>query len=181
MFDRANAAQRGGMWSKLRFLASRKGLPDGDFVTNFEYPAELQPPRRATGHGLYALLGIGRKDTAARERQMRRNFDFFGAPTVIFVFAHGGLREFSVLDAGIWMQTLMLSAHAHGLATCAQGALATWGSPVRQVFDVPERYKLVCGVSIGFASDAPVNAYNPGRQAPGELLIPLKAAQPLER
>lgn len=169
-FDRGMAAQRAGWLGKLKFFALREGLPDGDFRTNFEYPEDLQPRRRATGHGLYELLGIGRKDHAAREQQMRRNFAFFGAPTVLFVFVHGGLREFAALDAGIFVQTLMLSAQAHGLATCAQGALATWAGPVRQVFDVPPAYKLICGVSIGYASTNPVNAYNPGRGEPAALL-----------
>ena len=114
-FDLAMKAQQGGLLGKLKLLATRKGQPDGDFATNFAYPADLQPRRRATGHGLYELLGIARHDKAARNRQMRRNFEFFGAPTVIFVFAHQGLREFSILDAGIFLQTLMLSAQAHGL------------------------------------------------------------------
>ncbi len=170
-FDAGMAAQRGGWWGKLKLLLDRKGLPDGDFVTNFEYPSDLQPRRRATGHGLYALLSIGRADHAAREAQMRRNFEFFGAPTALFVFVHGGLREFAVLDAGILVQTLMLSAHAHGLGTCAQGALATWAGPVRAAFDVPKDYKLICGVSLGYASAHPVNQYHPGRGAVADLLI----------
>ena len=133
-------------------LVTPGAMPDGDFKTNLAYPQDLQPRRRDTGHGLYALLGIARNDHAAREQQMRRNFEFFGAPTVLFVFVHAGLREFSVLDAGIWLQSLMLSAQAHGLATCAQGALATWAGPVRAAFDVPPHYKLICGVSIGAGS-----------------------------
>jgi len=40
--------------------------------------------------------------------------EFFGAPTVIFLFVHSKLKEFSVLDAGGFLQTLMLSAHARG-------------------------------------------------------------------
>lgn len=163
-FDKGMAAQRGGWLGKLKLLATRDGLPDGDFTTNFEYPQDLQPRRRATGHGLYALLGIGRKDHAAREAQMRRNFEFFGAPTAIFVFVHSGLREFSVLDAGIFVQTLMLSAHAHGLGSCAQGALATWAGPVRDAFAIPKDYKLICGVSIGYPSEHPINGFNPGRR-----------------
>ncbi len=152
-------------------LVTRRGLPDGDFTTNFKYPKDLQLSRRATGHGLYALLGIDRKDHAARNRQMRRNFEFFGAPVVLFFFVHEGLREFSVLDAGIAVQTLLLSAHAHGLGSCAQGALATWAGPVRKEFDVPEQYKLICGVSLGFAAPKPVNQFNPGRGGPGTILL----------
>ncbi len=170
-FDQGMAAQRGGWLGKLKLWASRDGLPDGDFTTNFEYPADLQPRRRATGHGLYELLGISRKDHAAREAQMRKNFEFFGAPTAIFVFVHSGLREFSVLDAGIFTQTLMLSAHARGLGTCAQGALATWAGPVRAAFDVPNDYKLICGISIGYPSPRMVNSFNPGRAPVAELQL----------
>lgn len=170
-FDLGMRAQREGWFGKLKLLAHRRVLPDGDYATNFAYPNDLQPRRRATGHGLYKLLGIERNDAAAREAQMRKNFEFFGAPTVIFVWVHSGLREFSVLDAGIFLQTLMLSAHGHGLGTCAQGALATWAGPVRQAFAVPARYKLICGVSIGYPTDHPVNRYDPGRAPPSELLL----------
>ena len=164
-FDRGMAAQRGGAVARLKLLLTRRGLPDGDFATQFAYPADLQPRRQETGRGLYELLGIGRHDMAARDRQLRRNFEFFGAPTVLFLFAHKGLREFSVLDAGIYLQTLMLSAQARGLATCAQGALATWAGPVRAAFEIPQPYRLICGVSIGYASEHVVNTFNPGRPA----------------
>ena len=171
-FELGIQAQRKGWLGKLQLLTrQRHVLPDGDFETNFAYPEDLQPQRRATGHGLYELLGIGRKDHLAREAQMRRNFVFFGAPTAIFVFVHSGLREFSVLDAGIYLQSLMLSAQAHGLGTCAQGALATWAGPVRQAFDVPADYKLIGGLSIGYASEHAINHYNPGRVNVADLLL----------
>jgi nitroreductase len=169
LFDRGMSAQRGGALAKLKLLLTRHGLPDGDFDTQFTYPNDLQPRRRETGRGLYDLLGIGHHDRAARDTQMRRNFEFFGAPTVLFLFAHRGLREFSVLDTGVYLQTLMLSAQAHGLATCAQGALATWAGPVRQAFEIPAPYRLICGVSIGYASAHVVNDFNPGRAAPTTL------------
>lgn len=170
-FDAGIRALEGGTIGKLKMLLMRDGIPDGDFATNFAYPKDLLPRRRATGFGLYQLLGIARSDTAARNRQLRRNFEFFGAPTVMFMFVHKGLGAFSVLDAGIFLQTLMLSAHARGLATCAEGALATWAGPVKQAFDVPQNYKLICGLSIGYASGHAVNRYNPGRGEATELLI----------
>jgi nitroreductase len=170
-FDAGIKTLERGMIGKLKMLLTRDGIPDGDFATNFEYPKDLLPRRRATGFGLYQLLGIARNDRAARKRQLRRNFEFFGAPTVMFIFVHKGLGAFSVLDAGIFLQTLMLSAHARGLATCAEGALATWAGPVKQAFAVPKDYKLICGLSIGYASGQAVNQYNPGRGNVTELLI----------
>jgi nitroreductase len=77
-----------------------------------------------------------------------------------------------VLDAGFMLQTLLLSAHARGLGTCAQGALAMWAGPVRAEFEVPDHYRLLCGVSIGYASDHVVNEYAPVRPAVDEILLP---------
>jgi nitroreductase len=172
-YDAAVALQGGGLIGKLMaFLTRSKALPDGDFDTRFEYPKELTPRRRATGFGLYALLGIAREDSAARNRQMRRNFEFFGAPVVLFVFVRQELGAYSVLDAGIFLQSLMLAAQARGLGTCAEGALGTWAGPVREAFDVPPAYKLLCGVALGWPSGHVVNAYNPGRAEVAEMLIP---------
>jgi nitroreductase len=145
--------------------------PDGDFAIPLAYPEDLQERRRATGYGLYSVLGIDRSDRDARDRQMLRNFEFFGAPTALFAFVHEGLGAYSVLDAGFMLQTLLLSAHARGLSTCAQGALAVWAGPVRAEFDVPDHYRLICGVSLGYASDHPVNAFDPGRPSVDEVLI----------
>lgn len=79
------------------------------------YPAALQQSRKECGAGLYGLLGIGRQDKDKKEKQIRKNFEFFGAPTVMFVFVHGDLGVYSALDAGILLQTIMLAAQTHGV------------------------------------------------------------------
>jgi nitroreductase len=70
----------------------------------------------------------------------------------------------------------MLSARARGLGSCAQGALALWPGPVRAEFDVPEAYALVCGVSIGYPSSHPVNAFRPGRAPLDDVLLSPRSA-----
>jgi nitroreductase len=147
-------------------------VPNGDHLLLFDYPPELQARRRATGFGLYAALGIGREDRDRREAQYRRNFSFFDAPAVAFLFAHEALGSYSVLDAGVFLQTFLLAAAAEGLGTCAQASLASYPQVVRRHFEVPEGYRLLCGVSIGWpAADAPENRYRPGRMAVSELLL----------
>ena len=170
-FDAGMRAMEGGALGKLKAFVTREGMPDGDFKVNFEYPKDLLPARRATGFGLYKLLGIDRHDMAARNAQMRKNFEFFGAPVALFIFVHKGLREYSVLDAGILLQSIMLSAHTRGLGTCAQGALATWASSVRAEFEVPADYKLICGMALGYPSEDKVNAYDPGRVGMEEIVL----------
>ena len=174
-YDHAMRLRRGGPVGRARLAMTRLGRPIGDYRVPLQYPGELQERRRQTGHGLYSALGIDRGDRDARDRQMRRNFEFFGAPTALFVFTHEGLGEYSVSDAGAMIQTLMLAAHARGVGSCAQGALALWSAPVREAFVVPEHYRLLCGVALGYPTDAPVNAYAPPRRVLGEVLLPARA------
>ena len=171
-FQRLAALQRAPAWKKALGALKGGAMPDGDFRPILRYPEDLQPRRVATGVGLYKLLGIGREDHAAREAQMARNFIFFDAPVVMFVFAHKGLGVYSALDAGIFLQSLMLSATDRGLGTCAQGALALWRSPIEQRFEIPAPYQLLCGLSLGYPVDAPVNRFQPGRQSLDELRLP---------
>jgi nitroreductase len=177
-YDAAAKLLSGGLLARLRALVIREGLPDGDFDTRLTYPEDLQPRRRASGLGLYQTLGIARDDRPARTAQMRKNFEFFGAPTVMFLFVHRGLAEFAVLDAGLFLQSFLLAAQVRGLSTCAQGALATWAPPVREAFEVPAQYKLLCGVSIGYAAPTAVNAFNPGRVDARDLVMAARPRPP---
>src|SRR5947207_919073 len=69
-FDAGRALQRGSALTKLKGLLTRKGLPTSDVRVPMEYPDDLQAARRATGFGLYGVLGIERTDHPARDRQM---------------------------------------------------------------------------------------------------------------
>ena len=163
LFDQAWPLMNGDWFKKLQLLIFRKGWPDGDFRTIFKYPALLQKRRLKTGKALYEFLGITRDDKEGKEKAWRQNFEFFGAPVAMFLFVHKDLKAYAALDAGIFLQTIMLSAHCLGLGTCAQGALATWVSPVRNHLEIPPDFKLIVGLSLGYPSDNPVNTFNVGR------------------
>jgi len=172
-----SALQRAPKWRQLLAYLTNKNMPSNDYKQALVYPKELQSRRLATAKGLYGLLGIERQDTQKRDQQMARNFEFFGAPVAVFVFAHKGLGVYSVLDAGILIQTIMLAAEARGISSCAQGALALWRKPLDQHFDIPKEYKLLCGVSLGYASNHPVNNYRPARLSSDQLILTPKKSQ----
>jgi nitroreductase len=159
----ASAALRGSWWDKVLFFLKRDGLPTSDYQVWRPYPADLKSRSNKIGRDLYAHLGVARGDKVGRDEQWARNFDMFGAPVAIFVFTHKGLPTYAVSDAGLFMQNLMLSAHARGLGTCAQGALAVWSDPVRAEFTVPKQYKLLCGIAMGYPSNDNVNSFRAER------------------
>ena len=134
-----------------------------DFTHEIPYPPGLIERSQRVGKGIYDTLGIDRADKESRFRFLERNYEFFGAPVALFFFTHRGLDHFGTLDLGLYMQTLMLSAKSHGIGTCAQGYLGNYPDIIREEFDVPKEYALVCGMSIGYPSDHPINSWQAER------------------
>ena len=159
----ADKALEGGIWGKIKLFFTRYGLPESDYRVFRPYPKDLKVRSSRVGAELYGHIGIKRDDRKARSAQWARNYEFFGAPVSLFIFTHSGLGEYSVSDAGLFMQNLMLSAHAHGLGSCAQGASALWAPVVKAEFDVPKEYKLLCGIALGYASEHHVNTFKADR------------------
>lgn len=170
-WEAAGKALRGGLLGKAKLLFTRYGLPTSDYKVFRPYPKELVPRQQRVGAELYGLLGIKRDDHVARQAQWARNYEFFGAPVELFIFTHSGLGEYSVSDAGLFMQNLMLGAHARGLGTCAQGAVALWADPIRKEFQIPKGYKLLCGIAVGYPSDDKVNTFQAERISIEEIKL----------
>ncbi len=131
------------------FLAGKMTM---DFPYDGKYEGVYKDRQYASAKALYDALGIEREDKAARGEAFLRNFEFFGAPHVAFLFLHEsfGIRE--AADLGMYAQTLMLSLSAHGLASCPQTALSFFADQVREELNVPSSQKLLFGISFGAES-----------------------------
>ena len=163
-------ARRPGI-ARLWRLGKLLGLLRSDFRIPVVYPDELRTRQISLAKALYGHLGIARHDIVGREREIRRNMEFFGAPVALFIFARKGMGVYSALDAGHFMQTLMLAARARGLDTCAQGFLTFWSKPIRREFDVPRGYKLLCGMSVGYRTESRRNDFVPPMTLPEDITI----------
>jgi nitroreductase len=154
---------RKGILNKLRIIFSRYGLPTSNRSIAKPYPADLKPRAERVGREMYEFFGVARGDRPARDQQWAKNYSFFGAPVELFIYVHKSLHIYAASDAGLMMQNLILSAHAHGLGTCAQGAVAIWDDVVRKEFDVPKGYRLLCGISLGYPSESSINDFRANR------------------
>lgn len=152
-------------------LALSGNIPDGDYKVWGTYPSELRKHQIAVAKDLYAHLGIARHDHPARDAANRRSAEAFDAPVIGFVLIHKGLTPFAALDAGLMLQTLFLSARAHGVGSCALGVLAAWRGPLDAEFDIPKDYALITGFALGYANDAPINDFRAERR-PVRLVAP---------
>ena len=124
------------------------------------YPDDWTSPyvdrRRRVGWDLYGLLGIKKGDAARMHAQVRRNYEFFGAPVGLIFVIDRHMARGGVLDYGMFMQNIMLAARARGLDTCPQAAFSTFHQVIRAQFAIPPEQLVVCGMSLGHADPAAV-------------------------
>jgi nitroreductase len=161
----------GNFKDKIKFLFTPRAWPLSDYPIMKAYPKSLQPRAKRVGKELYGMLGVARGDRKARDAQWAKNYEFFNAPVEIFVFIHKGLSVFAANDAGLFAENLVLSAHAKGLGTCSQGAVAIWPKAVHEEFNIPKGYKLIYGIAIGYPDDAEVNTFKAHRIGSEEIKL----------
>ena len=138
-----------------RFMSGDMSL---DFPYEGKYDGVYRERQYGSAQALYDSMGINREDKARRQEQFMRNFTFFDAPHVAFLFLPEpfGLRE--AADLGMYAQTLMLAMAAHGLGSCPQTALSFQADFIRQTLGIAASNKLLFGISFGYPNaDAAVN------------------------
>jgi nitroreductase len=120
-----------------------------------QWPEPFRSRRRGFGEKLYRdTLGIAADDTVGRVRHHRRNYEFFGAPVVMIVTVSTGPLLGALVDAGLFLQALMLAARGRGLHTCAQASLIDFHPVLRRHASIPADHVIVCGLSLGYADEA---------------------------
>ena len=119
------------------------------------YPEKWVSPfidrRRENGWSLYGLLDIGKGDKDKMHAQHQRNFKFFDAPVGLMFTINRVMGRGSLVDAGMLLQNIMVSARGHGLHTCPQAAWNGFANIIMPHIGAGEDELLVCGMALGYA------------------------------
>ncbi len=133
------------------------------------YPEKWVSPyidrRRENGWSLYGLLGITKGDKDKMHAQHQRNFRFFDAPVGLMFTLDRVMGRGSLVDYGMFLQSIMVAARAQGLHTCPQAAWNGFAKIILPHIGAGENEMLVCGMSLGWADPAaPVNGFHTPRE-----------------
>ena len=133
------------------------------------YPEKWVSPfidrRRENGWSLYGLLGITKVDKDKMHAQHQRNYRFFDAPVGLMFTLDKVMGRGSLVDYGMFLQTLMLSARGMGLHTCPQAAWNGFVSIILPHIGAGDNEMLVCGMALGYADTSEiVNTFRTPRE-----------------
>jgi nitroreductase len=121
--------------------------------------------------GLCAAIGVDPADPAGQQAFGEANLSFFGAPATIFLCSHPGLEPWSLFDLGLLAQGIMLGAVEEGLSTIPAYSFISYPVILRQQLDIPEEYRIVLGIAIGYEDEnSPLNTCRSERRPIDEVL-----------
>ena len=163
-------AMTGSDLDRLR-TAVRQSLAANPAAEGAEYKIYAEPlkdiynaRRKQCAEDMYATIGIARENKLGRMMQFSRNFDFYGAPVGMILAIDRTMEHGQWADVGMFLQSLTLVAHEHGLGTCAQAAWAAMPTTVRAHLALPPELIIFCGIAMGYADpDAPINTTKTSR------------------
>ncbi len=164
-------AKRDRLSTILHDLAAAPAPGQSEVAAPLQWPAPCE--RRAAEHNArrFKTLQVERDDAAARNGLRLMNYQFFGAPCVLFLWLDKSLSEWSTFDLGLFTQTLALAAHGAGLGTCLQASLTHYPDAVRAFLGVPAHKRLMLGISLGYPDpDARLNSYRSARASLDEFV-----------
>ncbi len=100
----------------------------------------------------------------------KANFNFYFAPHAIYLYQDASLSDWSLFDIGLFAQSLMLAAHAKGLASVPQAFATDYAKEVKEFLGIPASNRLILGLSVGYPDmESPVNAYRTERMEVDEF------------
>jgi nitroreductase len=86
--------------------------------------------------------------------------NFYGAPVAVILCVDDSFSKGRLVDIGVVLGYLVLTAHDFGIGTCPIGLIAAYEDEVKDVLNIPESKNVVVGVALGYPDwESPINRF----------------------
>jgi len=90
--------------------------------------------------------------------------NFYGAPVAVLFCLDDSFPNARLVDIGIALGYLVLTAHEFGLATCPIGLITAYEDEIKDLLNIPENKNVAIGVALGYPDpDVPINRFKSQR------------------
>ena len=91
--------------------------------------------------------------------------NFYGAPVAIIICLDDSFSKARMVDIGVALGYLVLTAHGFGLATCPIGLITAYEDEIKDLLNIPENKNVIIGIALGYPDwENPVNRYKSPRE-----------------
>jgi len=127
------------------------GLPmQPDLPRPQEWPPALKQRMAENAANRLAAMGLSPNDESAKKAVTRRNYEFFGAPVVVYLCLERTLTPWSIFDAGMFAMSVMLAAREFGVDSIPAVNLVAYPDLIRAELEIPESLMILLGLAMGY-------------------------------
>jgi len=135
------------------------------------WPDKHQKRIRELANEMYKHLKISEADSDEKNASWRSNFEFFGAPVVIYLCMDENLGEWSMFDMGALSQSIMLAATEEGLDSAPAINLVVYPEILRNELNIPKKLSIIFGIALGYKNDeSPQSSFKSSRRPLEEVV-----------
>lgn len=97
--------------------------------------------------------------------------NFYGAPVAIFFCLDDSFPKARLVDIGLALGYLILTAHEFGLGTCPIGLITAYEDEIKELLNIPENKMVVIGIALGYPDlNNPINRFKSPREDIGNFI-----------
>lgn len=126
-----------------------------------------QAERNMDGWSRSLVAAVGQE---GRGRFTAAQRTLFAAPTFAIITVHRNANPYELFDAGALEQSILLSAHAHGVDTVPAVAFVHYPTLIHDKLGIPGDEAIVVGIGMGYRSDDPMNDFRSPRMELDDIL-----------
>jgi nitroreductase len=136
------------------------------------WPDHLKKRYMEIGKIVLTTMGIQREDKEGRNKLYQNMAVLFDAPClVVACIPKATLVEYAMLDIGLILQTLCLSAYDSGIGSCIMAVSVGYPALLRKIASIPEDRRIIMGVALGYPDpDYPLNRFDRARADTSEFV-----------
>lgn len=154
-----SGAKKENLSKKLVALLEEGAPPCPDLPAPESWPAAEKRRIDQLYQQRFEASGIDLSDPKVIRQAKKANFNFYGAPHVVYLLQDASLSQWSLFDLGLFAQSLMFAAHAGGIGTVPQAFVTDYSREVKEFLDIDPGKRLVLGLSMGYPDlDSPANS-----------------------
>jgi len=91
--------------------------------------------------------------------------NFYGAPVAIIICLDDSFPKARMVDIGLALGYLILTAHDFGLGACPIGLITAYEDEIKDLLNIPENKNVVIGVALGYPDwNVPINRFKSQRE-----------------
>lgn len=152
-------------------LLEKDTLPCPDLIEPESWPQRQQARINQLYEKRGKATGLDLTDPAIIRKSKMANFRFYNAPHALYFYQDAALSDWSLVDIGMFIQSVMLAARSLGLGSVPQAFAVDYAEQVKTFLSLADNKRLIVGMSLGYADmDLPVNQLRTDRADTDELI-----------